>query len=380
MPGDLVTHNLPTWDDAEWRQLDALVGEVETDVCVVGLGGSGLTCIRELQSLGARVVGIDAHGVGAGAAGRNGGFLLAGTADFYHDSVAALGRVRARRFHKLTLEQIDAIARETPGSVRCNGSLRIARSAEEERDCKAQLDAMRADDLAVEEYDGSEGHGLLFPLDGSFQPLKRCRSLARAALGDGALLFEKSAAVCLSNGFVETNSGRVQCAHVIACVDGRIERLFPELTGRVRTARLQMLGTAPLDDVRFTRPVYARWGYDYWQQLPDGRVVLGGGRDRFVDAEWTSDSTPSLDVQNELDRILRDDLDITATVTHRWAASVGYTSTGSPILEQVRPGVWAIGAYSGTGNVIGALYGRMVAQLALTGRSELARLAGVADG
>jgi glycine/D-amino acid oxidase-like deaminating enzyme len=41
----------------------------------------------ELASSGFNVVGIDAVDVGAGAAGRNGGFLLAGDSDFYHDSV-----------------------------------------------------------------------------------------------------------------------------------------------------------------------------------------------------------------------------------------------------------------------------------------------------
>ena len=377
MPNDPITYNVPTWDDTEWQSRSSLDGEVDADVCVVGLGGSGLTCIRELQSLGARIVGLDASTIGGGAAGRNGGFLLAGTADFYHDSVAALGRARARRIHEVTLEQIDAIERETPDSVRRNGSLRIARSPEEVRDCNAQLDAMRADDLAVQEYEGSEGHGLLFPLDGAFQPLERCRSLARVAERDGARLFEASPAVRLSNGLVETDSGSVRCTHVIVCVDGRMEQILPELTGRVRTARLQMLGTAPLADVRFTRPVYARWGYDYWQQLPDGRLVLGGARDRFVDAEWTHDSNPTADVQSELDRILRDDLCIDAPVTHRWAASVGYTTNGAPILEQVRPGVWAIGAYSGTGNVIGALYGRIVAQLVITGSSDLGESLGI---
>jgi len=40
-------------------------------------------------------------------------------------------------------------------------------------------------------------------------------------------------------------------------------------------------------------------------------------------------------------------------------------------MDEVRQGVWAIGGYSGTGNVIGALYGRMVAQVAVTGTSEL---------
>jgi gamma-glutamylputrescine oxidase len=61
-------------------------------------------------------------------------------------------------------------------------------------------------------------------------------------------------------------------------------------------------------------------------------------------------------------------------VSHRWAATVGYTQDALPVLEEVRPGVWAIGAYSGTGNVIGALCGRAVAEVVLTGRSDLADL------
>jgi glycine/D-amino acid oxidase-like deaminating enzyme len=79
-------------------------------------------------------------------------------------------------------------------------------------------------------------------------------------------------------------------------------------------------------------------------------------------------------VQAALTALLRGGLGIDAEITHRWAATVGYTGTGLPILEEVRSGVWAIGAYSGTGNVIGALCGRAVAELILRGRSEIAAL------
>jgi glycine/D-amino acid oxidase-like deaminating enzyme len=42
-----------------------------------------------------------------------------------------------------------------------------------------------------------------------------------------------------------------------------------------------------------------------------------------------------------------------------------------PVLAEVEPGLWALGAYSGHGNVIGAICGRAAAQLAVAGRSEL---------
>jgi glycine/D-amino acid oxidase-like deaminating enzyme len=39
----------------------------------------------------------------------------------------------------------------------------------------------------------------------------------------------------------------------------------------------------------------------------------------------------------------------------------------------VRPNVWAIGGYSGTGNVVGALVGRGVAHQVLTGDDAIVR-------
>lgn len=362
----------PVWERGGWSPLPVLETEVSADVCVVGLGGSGLSCIAELLRLGASVVGVDAGDVACGAAGRNGGFLLAGTARFHHDAVHALGRERAARIYDLTLAEIDRIEAQAPGTVRRTGSLRIASSDDELADCEAQLAAMRADGLPAEAYAGPEGRGLLFPADASFDPLRRSRVLAGSVSRLGARLYGGSKAHDLSPGRVETARGRIRCGTVIAAVDGRLERLFPELRGRVRTARLQMLATRPIPERLFPRPVYSRWGYEYWQQLPDGRVVLGGFRDRCGAAEWTADSRPSALAQTLLERFLRSQLGVRAPVSHRWAASVGFTPGTLPILEEVRPGVIALGGYNGTGNVIGSICGRAAAQIAVLGGSPLA--------
>ncbi|NUQ19594.1 MAG: FAD-binding oxidoreductase, partial [Gemmatimonadaceae bacterium] len=199
----------------------------------------------------------------------------------------------------------------------------------------------------------------------------RCRALARAAVDAGAQLFEHSEATGIGNGEVRTARGVVRAATVIVAVDGGLERVLPELAGRVRTVRLQMLGTAPATDVHYPRPVYARYGMDYWQQLPDGRIALGGFRDAGGEEEWTHDARPSERVQEALEACLRERVKTRAPITHRWAAPVSYSRDGLPLVEEVRPGVWATGAYSGTGNVVGALCGRAVAQLAMGGKSDL---------
>ena len=357
--------NTPVWDDQPWTPLPKLAGDTQADVCVVGLGGSGLTAVTELLAHGARVVGLEAAGVAGGAAGRNGGLLLAGTAHFYHDAVSALGRERARRLYRLTLDELERITLQTPEQVRQTGSLRITDSPGEWDDAQAQLAAMHRDGFAAQAYDGPEGRGLLFPSDNAVQPLARCRALARSALAAGAQLFEHSPALTLRGDEVTTPQGRVRCRAVIVAVDGRLETLLPELRGRVRTARLQMLATASAPEVTLPRPVYRRWGYDYYQQLPNGRVALGGFRDAGGEAEWEHSGVPSEAVQGQLETFLRYDLNVRAPITHRWGAPVGYTESGLPILEEVRPHLWAIGGYSGTGNVLGAALGRVAARLAL---------------
>jgi len=355
----------PVWEDGTWTGLPSLHGDLTADVCVIGLGGSGLTAVGELLDRGASVIGLDAGPVGGGAAGRNGGFLLAGLAHPHHEMVAAIGRSRAAALHTATLEELDRIEAVTPECLQRNGSLRIEHTPDGLSDCQAQLRALQEDGFAVSEYDGPEGRGLLFPRDGALQPLARCRILARAAQEAGAQLFENSTVIDLDAGLVTTREGTVWCGAVVVAVDGRLDLLLPELAGTVRTVRLQMLATAPTDEVDVPRPVYLRGGYEYWQQLPDRRLALGGFRDVGGDEEETASTEPSSTVQERLTQFLREELGVTAKVTHRWAASVGYTRDALPFLGEVRKGVFAAGGYCGTGTVVGALCGRQLAALAL---------------
>ena len=56
----------------------ALSESSEADVCIVGGGYTGLSAAIELAQNGYRVVVLEAHKVGSGASGRNGGVLGTG--------------------------------------------------------------------------------------------------------------------------------------------------------------------------------------------------------------------------------------------------------------------------------------------------------------
>ncbi len=356
--------NRPVWDDRDWRPLPKLTGTQRADVCVVGLGAAGLAAMEELTALGVTAVGLEAYQVGAGASGRNGGLLAAGLADPFNDTVARFGEAAAATFHRLTVQEIERQAEEMPAIVGRTGSLRIAADESEKAACAKHLAALRYCGLAAEPYAGPEGEGVLLPDDGIVQPLHRVRAVAQRLRQREARLYEDSPVRRIVPGSVVTDQGVVPCDTVIVAVDGRLETIFPELAGRVRTARLQMLATAPAPEVNFPRPVSYRHGYEYWQQLPDRSIALGGFRDQALAKEWTAEDFPSERIQGRLDRFLREHLKVRAPVTHRWAASVGYTPDGLPILEEVRARTWAAGGYNGTGNVLGVLGARAAARLA----------------
>jgi gamma-glutamylputrescine oxidase len=369
------SNNIPVWEDESWVGLPTLETDLECDVCVIGLGGSGLSAITELLEHKRSVIGLDAGMVAGRAAGRNGGFLLAGFAPFYHNLVKLVGGDVAKALYRLTVEQINRMQMQTPEAVRRVGSLRLGLTSDELEDCSLHLKALQDDGFTAEAYEGPEGVGLLIPTDGAFQPLKRCRILAGKASKRKARLFEHSAVSEIKQLGdtleVVTPHGTVRCSHVIIAVDGKLEQILPELSGRVRSARLQMLATAPTREVRILRPVYARWGMEYWQQLEDGSITVGGFRDAGGTAEWTKDSKPSRIVQEKLEQFLRTHIGVNAEITHRWAANVSYTDSQLPIAEEIRPRVWALGAYNGTGNVVGALLGRAIAERIARGQSKV---------
>ncbi len=384
------------WDDdplvAGVPPRPELTDSMTADACVIGLGASGLAAVDELSRRGLSVVGLDAGRVAAGAAGRNGGFLLGGTATAVHHFAERWGVDVAVALYRETLREIDRLQAALGSTViRREGSIRLvglpqssnscssnpdstplgargpsADDAAEQADCDAQFMFLRQHGIAVERYRGSLGSGLYLPDDAAMNPARR--ALGLAAVADcGARLFERSPVVSFAPGRVSTAHGRVSAGLIVIAVDGRLEELVPQLSGRVRTGRLQMLTTAPIPRRLLPCPVYSRWGYDYAQQDPSGRLFVGGGRDLFLESEWTADCEPTHDVQRWIGDLARGFAGGSVEVTHRWGASVGYTQDGRALVTEVEDGVVVCGGYSGTGNLVGPVAARAAVALGLEG-------------
>jgi glycine/D-amino acid oxidase-like deaminating enzyme len=364
------------WDiNVERPEFPQLTKNLEADFVVVGLGGSGLTALLHAAQRGLSVIGIDADRIAAGAAGRNGGLLLAGIADFHHNVRNDFGVSRATALYQHTLDEMDRIEATTPEAVSRIGALRIGElqkgeDSEELSDTYAHRDALIADGFPVEDYEGEQGIGILIPSDGTFHPAKRAVQLAKLAVAAGAQIFTHSPAIKIKSGLVTTNQGSIKAKHIVVAVDGNLGKALPEISNLVQPTRLQMISTAPETKLKLKYAVYVRQGWDYWQQLPDGRIAIGGGRDLALEQEATDIVEPTLLIRDYLESKL-EALGVTAPVEHHWAAIVSYTDSGLPIVKEVQPGVWAVGAYCGTGNVVGALLARSVVDHCIDGQSQV---------
>jgi gamma-glutamylputrescine oxidase len=337
------------------------------DVAIVGGGVTGCACALVLAGAGRRVRVYEAREIAGGASGRNGGFALRGGAPAYDVARRDLESERAKALWRLTERYLDRLEGLAGDAFRRTGSLRLAADPEERSELEAEYEALREDGFDVEWRDelaeplrGRFDGAIFHPLDGSLQPARWVRRLATRAVQAGAELCEHRRVESIDE---------LEADHVVLATDGYTQGLVPELDAIVMPTRGQVLVTEPLERSLFACPHYARHGYDYWQQTPEGRLVAGGFRDKTLDHEHTADERTTSLIQGHLERFVTELLGEAPRITHRWAGIFGATEDNLPLVGAV-PGhddVWVSCGYSGHGNVLGLACGELVAE-AILGR------------
>ena len=338
------------------------------DAAVIGAGITGCACALTLARGGLRVRVHDARGIAEGASGRNGGFALRGGAARYDVARATYGSDAARELWLRTQATLDRLESLAGDAFRRTGSLRLAADAEERVEIRAEYEALQEDGFAAEWHDElphlrPDFRGAIFhPRDGAVQPARFVRRLAALAAAEGVEFREHDRVAALDELDVE---------QIVIATDGSGRGLLPELDDALWPARGQVLATEPLRERLFDCPHYARNGFDYWQQLPDGRIVLGGFRDFSILTEMTDEETTTQPIQDALDAFLVELLGEMPKVTHRWAGIFGLTQDLLPLVGRLpgHDGVWIAAGYSGHGNVLGLMCGELAAG-AVLGRED----------
>lgn len=382
------------WLDEPYAPRAPLVGDASCDVAILGGGVTGVAAAYFLAGRGCKVAIVERDAVASGATGRNAGFLLAGVANCYSVAIQSHGRDRARTLwtvsrdnHRLIRELVDQ------EKLSClyarNGSYTLALSEQEFAAHRKSVRALAEDGFRSEVVDDTQaarlfpGSGVLGgtfnPDDGEIHPVRFVRGLAAAAERRGARIFERTPVSKLENGpssaALATPKGRLSATMLLLASNAWTPLLHPFFEGAIVGMRGQMFATEPCPRRVIPAPVYADFGFEYFRQLPDGRILAGGGRRAALDQELTYAEKPTDPVQGAIAKFLRSCFPGTESlkITHRWAGIMGFSCDEIPSVGPV-PGsvnVYAAAGYHGHGMGFAVMAARAVTEMILDGRTSV---------
>ena len=352
-------------------------GTQSVDAVVIGLGITGTSAALELAEAGLSVLGLDAHGLGWGASARSGGFLLVEHAIEYPARRARFGvdRMRtviemARTTHALVESRFAAAAEHS----RCGSLILPMADDPDEQRTLAEAGRLLAEDgvqcqLGVVR-DDLEGFapGLSIPEDGEVHPGRLLAAIGAEARRSGANLRHGLVTELRpQQRVVTTADATISYGVAVVAVNAWTRRLLPDID--IEPQRAQMLATRPVGPRRLEPVCYGCWGYDYFLQRNDGRILIGGRRHLHREAETTDRSVPTDPVQHDLEAYLGRHLPSFGPfeIEARWSGIMGFSPDELPFWDTLEDSegnrsTHVIGGMTGHGMALGAVSGQTLAR------------------
>lgn len=380
--------------DAE--KTEPLTGSHCADICIVGGGYTGLWTALHIKWLNpaAEVVLIEADFCGAGASGRNGGFVTSWWSKL-GSLIAKYGEQEGLRLAKASGEAVSAIGRvcydhgieadfrpagllvtaTAPAHVnRWNEAIRLTR--ERGFDVFTELDPAE-----VARRTGSAVHlgGVWDRYGARVQPALLARGLRRVALAHGVQIWEQSPAVEVLRGrppVVRTTQGAVVADKLVLAMNAWLASL-PEIRRTVLPMSSDMVATAPIPE----RLAEMGWTGDecvsdshmmvhYYRATRDGRIAFGKGGCSHaylgqVSEQFEDPGRRIVRTERSFRRIypMLDDVPF----THTWTGPIDRSETNSLFFGHLdrNPDILYGVGYSGTGVGPSYVAGRTLASTAL---------------
>ena len=351
-------------------QYPTLMGNVETDICVVGGGFTGVNTALELSERGFKVVLVEANRICWGASGRNGGQIIGGVGgggDRFHKTIGDDG---VEELYKMGIECVDIIRdRVDKYSIDCDlrwGYCDVAlkprhmhwleETFKEEQENNYPHPLKLLDAVELKKYVGSDIYiGGMYNATGGghLHPTNLCLGEARAAVDNGAVLFEQSRVLQIDYGtpsILHTEHGSVKAKKVVLCGNAYMENLVPKLAKRVLPASTCVVATTqlsePLADSILPQNVAVcdpRTALDYFRLTADRRLLFGGlsNYTGLVPSDYKSVMYKKmLKVYPQLEGI---------EIDYAWDGQMGIGINRMPQLGKLTDNVYFIQAYSGHG-------------------------------
>lgn len=370
-------------------QYAALDGDCSCDVVIVGGGFTGLSCAYHLAKAGTNVVLIEAHQLGDGASGRNGGQMGSGQRagvlelekQYGFERSKALwdmAEVAKRNLHEVALESsfdFDYSSGQlTPMHKR--------RYEKEERDhIEAVSNRYGYDQLGwLDQSEMARRLGSTHYFGGAFDagtghihPLKYLIGLAKAAESSGAKLFEQTRAfkIQASNKIqIDTAHGTITAEKCLLALNGYHGDIEKQTARNVMPIQSFIGATEPLPDNTEILPDGeavddSRFVVRYFRKSKDNRLLFGG-RETYSNGNPGNIEAGVRRQMVEVYPSLKD-----TPITHAWGGSVAITMPRMPFVREIEPGLWSAGGYSGHGVMMSNYTGRLLAEKFLGSSAQL---------
>lgn len=358
----------------------ALAGEVETDVCVVGAGYTGLSAGLDLAEKGYRVVALEGAKVGWGASGRNGGQIVNGLNASLETIAARYGEATAD-FVATVVQEGGRIIRERAAkyAIACDlkdGNLFTAFTAKQMKELEEKQALWRRhgidtfemlDKAALRAHVASDVYlgGMLDRTGGHMHPLNLALGQAAALESLGGVIHEGTEVTGVETGaapVVRTGAGLVRAKVVILAGNAYLGHAVPEIENRVMPFSTQMIATEPLGERgRALLPTDMcvedlRWILDYYRLSADGRLLFGGGT--------IYGGTDPADIRGKilpnLEKVFPGLKGV--RVDYAWSGNCALSFSRVPQMGRLGPATYYATGYSGHGVVGSHLFGRILAQ------------------
>lgn len=361
--------------------LDApsLKDDLQTEVCVIGGGYTGLSTALHLAERGISVVLLEAHRIGWGASGRNGGQVGAGQRLDPLEMERMVGAEDARKLWDMAVEatglvrglidRFDIDCTYRPGGlhsvIKPSDVGHVQEYVDHLRE-KYEHETVRfVDRDEICEMLGTEMYqaGSLDMSGGHLHPLNYALGLGRTAKNVGALMFERSRVTGVKDGKVTTETGSVTADHIVLACNGYLGPLAGEVAARVMPINNFIVATEPLGEdvarslIRDNVAVAdSKFVVNYYRLSPDHRLIFGGGETygyRFPHDISALVRPNMLKVYPQL----KD-----ARIDYAWGGTLAITMNRMPHFMQVSKQVISASGYSGHGIAIATLAGRILAE------------------
>lgn len=360
----------------------ALSGSVNTDICVVGAGYSGLSTALHLAEKGHKVTIVEGAKVGWGASGRNGGQIVNGlnaslqtirlrygqdTAAFVAGMVQEGGQIIRQR---IATYNIDCDLKESNIFVGLTNA--HMRELEERQALWASygIDNQRLlDATELKKHVNSDRYkgGLLDASGGHLHPLNLALGEAAAFESQGGTLYEQSPVIRIDtqapHPVVTTANGQVRCKTLVLCGNAYLGNVVPTLSTRIMPVSTQIMATEPLgatlahslipgdgcvEDIRFI--------LDYYRLSADKRLLFGGG----TVYGGTDPADIKAKLQSSLTKVFPQ---LAATkIDYAWSGNFALSFTRVPQMGRIGSNTYYAHGYSGHGVTGSHTFGRILAE------------------